>query len=206
MSHDYFVDYCVSRALGYLLKKTAENRYNGEKVQFNTVFDPGGGGNYRNVTHAGNLALRTNNLAYILKDVVGAQNVHIVSKNPPAVAVAPAPAVPGVATTPFTTVAQLQNAFAAGLAPAKSFAIAGIYADIVKNGHVNVASAGHAGLSYNHWIVINAFTSTAAGAMNPVCANAHVDLGIWTWAENYRPVFARNHLLSYIQDVVFGHF
>ena len=136
-----FLDYLLSRALGYAFKKVAKNRYDGEKMDFNMEFDPQNLGNYRNFTRYGNLALRTNNLAFILHEIVGAQNVHIVHKQGGPVRPVPlAPAVAGVATTNITTVAQLQLEFNNRLALPKSFAIAAIYADIVFNGQIAVSS------------------------------------------------------------------
>jgi hypothetical protein len=205
---DCFVDYCLSRALGYVLKKTAKNRYDGEKAGFNMEFDPGTF-DYRNITHFGNLALRTNNLAFILHDILGANNVHIVYKQGgPAAGVALAPPTAGVHQTAFTTVAQLQAEFNNRLAGPRSFAVAAVYGNLVKDGHVDVVSPGNVAnpvLTYNHWIVINRLNLTPAGGVAG-CPNSHADLRIWTWAKNYKTRVCSNHLLSYIQDVIFGDF
>lgn len=204
-----FVDFCVSRALGYIFKKVAETRYNGEKADFNIAFDPAG--QYRNITHLGTLALRTNNLAYIMKQILGAQHVHIASRAGGGAAgpapVALAPAVGGVTTSNFANVTQLANEFGNRLALPHSFALGAIYADIVKDDHVTVASGAgnNPNLAYNHWIVMNSFSRTAAGG-EPGCAHAHADIGIWTWADNYNARICEPHAMSYVQDVIFGHF
>jgi hypothetical protein len=185
----------------------AEQRYRGEKAQFNMQFDPLL--NYRPVTHAGNLALRTNNLAFIMQEILGATHVHIARKagGPPAVPLAPA--VAGVTTSTFTTVAQLALAFQnhfTGIPHA--FALGAIYADIVEDDHISNASAGNASnpnLAYNHWIVITSFDRRAVGSV-PGCPNAHADVGIWTWAESWDAEICEQHVLSYIQDVIFGRF
>ncbi len=206
-----FLDYLLSRALGYAFKKVAKNRYDGEKMDFNMEFDPQNLGDYRNFTHYGNFALRTNNLAFILKEIVGAQHVHIVHKQAgPARPVPLAPAVAGVATTNITTVAQLQNEFNNRLAAPHSFAIAGIYADIVANGHIALSSptaaAGATRVPYNHWIVINHFTPAACGVGGAGGCLGDVNLDIWTWGNDWNTTICQNHLLSYIEDVVFGDF
>jgi hypothetical protein len=211
VSTPLFLDYLISRALGYVFKKVAKNRYDGEKMDFNMEFDPQNLGDYRNFTHYGSFALRTNNLAFILQEIVGAQNVHIVHKQGGPVRPVPlAQAVAGVATTNVTTVAQLQLEFNNRLAVLKSFAIAGIYADIVRNGQIVVSSptaaAGGTRVPYNHWIVINNFTPVACGAGGAGGCLGDVALDIWTWGQNYNARICQNHLLSYIEDVVFGHF
>lgn len=204
-----FVDFCVSRALGYIFKKVAEPRYNGEKAQFNAAFDPGG--QYRNVTHLGSLALRTNNLAFIMKEILGAQHVHVASRaGGGAVGPAPvplAPAVGGVTTSTFANVTQLAAEFTNRLAVPNSFALGAIFADIVKNTHVPAPSGQgtNPNLAYNHWIVMNSFTRSAAGGV-PTCPDAHADIGIWTWARNYNARICEPHAMSYVQDVIFGHF
>jgi hypothetical protein len=171
-------------------------------------FDPGTF-DYRNITHFGNLALRTNNLAFILHDILGANNVHIVYKQGgPAAGVALAPPTAGVHQTAFTTVAQLQAEFNNRLAGPRSFAVAAVYGNLVKDGHVDVVSPGNVAnpvLTYNHWIVINRLNLTPAGGVAG-CPNSHADLRIWTWAKNYKTRVCSNHLLSYIQDVIFGDF
>jgi len=113
----YMVDYLLSRALGYLLKKTDARRYNSEKADFNVKFDRPVGGqapDYRHVTRAGTLALRTRNVAYILKEILGAQNVHITknaSRPVPAHPLARADAVAGVHEDTFNTAAGLNQKF-----------------------------------------------------------------------------------------------
>jgi hypothetical protein len=200
-----FVDYCVSRALGQVFKQVAEARYKGEKVRFNMEFDPHG--NYGTWTHAGNLALRTHNLAFIMKEILGALHVHIASKAGPAPVVRLAPQVSGVTTSTFTNLDQLDQQFQLRLTNVpKSFALAAIYASIVKDGHIGNPSPGNPDnprLAYNHWIVIKSFTQQEpAGG----CPNGHSNVGIWTWGKNYTARICQDQVLSYVQDVIFGQF
>ncbi len=51
-------------------------------------------------------------------------------------------------------------------------------------------------LSYNHWVNIEKFDLTTN----------NVELLIWTWAKFWRVRVDKNVFLSYIQDVIFGHF
>lgn len=199
-----FVDFCLSRALGYVFKETASRRYSGEKAEFNAAFEPLNQ-DHRKITRIGNLALRSNNLAFVMKEILGAQQVHIARKTGPVAAVPLAPPVAGVSSANFANVAQLALEFQNRLAAPNTFALAAIYADIVNNGHVNAASAQDPTLTYNHWIVINGFNHAVAGGVGG-CLNGHVNLNVWTWAQNYNPQICDNHALSYIQDVVFGRF
>ena len=100
--------------------------------------------------------------------------------------VALAPAVGGVTTSTFANITQLAAEFQNRLALPNSFALGAIYADIVKDAHVPAPSGGgtNPNLAYNHWIVMNLFTRSAAGGVGG-CAHAHADIGIWTWAHNY---------------------
>jgi hypothetical protein len=206
------VDYCLSRGLGYVFKQTGGNRYRSEKVVFNMEFDNPQGvapRDHRNITRIGNLALRTENLAFVMHDILGAQGVRIARKTGPAPAVPLAPAVAGVPVTNFASVAQLDQEFQAHfIGVPNAFALAAIYADIVDDGHKAVASAGNPAnpnLTYNHWILITGFDRQAAGGVGG-CPHGHVDLDIWTWARDYSVQICENHALSYIQDIVFGHF
>jgi hypothetical protein len=209
LSDTFFVDFCVPRALGYVFKKVAKSRYEGEKRQFNLEFSenkliP----TYKDFTHLGNFALRTNNLTFILKEILGAQNVRIVSKTGANTTVALAPTVGGVATTNFTTASQLLQEFQNHFPGQGRFAIAAVFGDLCKQGaHVSqdspagTAPAGR--LAFNHWVVINGF-SRSGGISG--CGNNHADLEIWTWAQDYSIQVCEGHLLSYIQDVIFGEF
>jgi hypothetical protein len=206
-----FVDYCVSRALGQVFKQVAEARYKGEKVRFNMEFDPHG--NYGNFTHAGNLALRTHNLAFIMREILGAIHVHIASKAGPAPVVRLAPQVSGVTTSTFANLDQLDQQFQLRLTNVpKSFALAAIYSSIVKDGHIQNPSPGNPDnhrLAYNHWIVIKSFTQEAPPGNvvgGGVCPNGHSNVGIWTWGKNYTARICQQHVLSYVQDVIFGQF
>jgi hypothetical protein len=207
LSDFYFVDFCVPRALGYVFKKVAKSRYEGEKRQFNLEFSENTPMNYQEVTHLGNFALRTNNLAFIFKEILGA-DVRIVSKTGAKTNVALAPAVGGVTTTNFSTADDLLGEFQAHFPGKGKFAVAAVFGDLCKQeDHVSIDSpAGtKAGsrLAYNHWVVINGFSASGAIAK---CANKHANLQVWTWAKDYQLQVCEGHLLSYIQDVIFGEF
>jgi hypothetical protein len=207
VSEFYFVDFCVPRALGYVFKKVAKSRYEGEKRQFNPEFSENTPMNYKEVTHLGNFALRTNNLAFVLKEIFGA-DVRIASKTGGKTDVALAPAVAGVATTNFTTADDLLGEFQAHFPGKGKFAVAAVFGDLCKQGdHVSVDSPAGTKptgrLAYNHWVVINGFSSS--GAIKG-CANKHANLQIWTWAKDYQVQVCEGHLLSYLQDVIFGEF
>lgn len=200
--NERIVDYSISRALGYLMKKVAPGRYAQEKTEFAIEFLPQGY-NYQPVTRFGSLPLRTNNLAFILVDLLGAQNVMIAHKNDPAQApaLARAPAVGGVRRYDFTDVPGLAMLFDwyPNLGPGNSFAVAAVFADIIDRGPTGLPSNRDINqrLDYNHWVVIERFEPTGAGA---------TIIDIWTWGQQnlYTITINDNVLLSYIQDVIFG--
>lgn len=135
----YLVDFCLSRALGSLFKSTAAVRYAQEKAQFNAFFAPLQ--DYRTFTRAGNLALRTHNLAHILHTIIGVQNLHITSNAAAAPAggpaLAPAVAAAGVSTfnnapTLYARIqAHLSAPLVGALAGRSRVAFAAIFADLV---------------------------------------------------------------------------
>lgn len=206
-----FVDFCVARGLGYVFKKIDEARYKGEKTEFNLEFsDTQPIQDYRTITRFGNFALRTNNLAFILKAILGAQ-VHIASKNGAAPTVALAPPVAGVTSSTFSNVTELEgeftNHFGKGHADG-NFAVVSVFGDICQQGdHVSGASPAGAKpnnrLAYNHWVVFNGF---ARGGADGTCKKKHVNLKVWTWKKDHDINVCEEYLLSYIQDVIFGHF
>jgi hypothetical protein len=136
LDEGFLVDYLLSRALGYLLKKTASDRYRSEKADFNVKFDTHAPKNYKHVTRPGSLALRTRNVAYILKEILGAQNVHITknaSRPVPAHPLARADAVAGVHEDTFNTAAGLNQKFGFRFPSGDRtrFAIAAIFSDLL---------------------------------------------------------------------------
>ncbi|WP_218649984.1 hypothetical protein [endosymbiont of Lamellibrachia barhami] len=196
---ELLVDYCLSRALGYIMKNTAPSRYTSEKINFNSEFTDTG--NYRDVTRMGHLALRTNNAAFVLTEILGAKGVHIAKQKIEA-SVPLAPPVSGVTETQFETVARLHNLFQTHASGRGSFAMAAVYAGLLKQKQglmVIKKSGGDARfprLSYNHWVNIEKFDLTTN----------NVELLVWTWAKFWRVRVDKNVFLSYIQDVIFGHF
>jgi len=213
-----FVDFCVARGLGYVFKQIAKARYDGEKTEFNLEFsDPQALRDYRTFTRYGNFALRTYNLAFILQDILGAKDVHIASKDgPPPAAVPLAPPVPGVTSSTFSTVKQLEGEFTRRFGmghAAGKFAVVSVFGDLCQPrvGHVSRASPAGAEqgtkqrnqMTYNHWVVFNGFSSVGAAG---ICRKNHVNLKVWTWKTNFDVNVCEEHLLSYIQDVIFGHF
>jgi hypothetical protein len=207
VSDFHFVDFCVPRALGYVFKKVAKSRYEGEKREFNLEFSQNTQTNYQEVTHLGNFALRTNNLAFIMRQILGA-DVRIASKTGGRTDVALAPAVAGVATTNFSTVDDLMGEFKNHFPGKGKFALASVFGDLCKQGD-HISKDSPAGtkpgirLAYNHWVVINGFSPSGAIVG---CGNKHAKLEVWTWAKDYSIQVCEGHLLSYIQDVIFGEF
>jgi hypothetical protein len=211
-NYTFFVDYCICRGLGYLMKQIAGRRYVKEKKQFVAEFTPPGI-DYKAATRFGTLALRTNNLAFILIHLLGADNVNIACKTAPAVrpanwgpqwAHAPlatdptarAAVVPRAHYETFQTLAQLTALFNANLTPGR-FAVAGVFADLCRNTPINAASARAAGrpqLTFSHWVVIEAYQHVPPD----------VTLTLWTWQRRYNVTVNESVFLSYIQDVIFG--
>lgn len=162
----YLVDYLLSRGLGYLFKKTAINRYNNEKADFNVKFDYEQNKDYKHVTRVGTLALRTSNVAFILRHIVGADNVHITRNTTRA---GPEPSwmradpVPGnVQESVFDSAQALSNRFQQHfpLNNRDRFAIAAIFSDLLPRPRTrnqalggiyrqanNVAVPGHPGIA-----------------------------------------------------------
>lgn len=208
LSNLYFADFCVSRGLGYVFKKVAKSRYEGEKREFNLEFSEMTPMSYQEVTHLGSFALRTNNLAFILDTILGAQGVRIASKTGARTHV-PLAQPAGVGTTTFTTGDDLLKEFQKHFPGKGKFAVAAVFGDLCKQGdHVsNDSPAGTkpgARLAYNHWVVINDFSKS--GTIAGKCTRNHADLQIWTWAKDYSVQVCEGNLLSYIQDVIFGEF
>jgi hypothetical protein len=232
----YIVDYLLSRALGYLLKKTDAERYNSEKADFNVKFDYRQPKDYRYLTRAGTLALRTRNLAFILKDILGAQNLHITKNStrgpgPGADRVTRGKKVDGINESWFSTAQELRNKFVTHFPPndRTRFAIAAIFSDLHKarnfqsRNNINVpgqppawtlnrVSVGRA----PHDPITNDSTRDARDAnlqYNHWVVIEGFDqpgnatnLLIWTWANYYRLNVQNQNLLSYIYDVIFGQF
>jgi len=137
---EFAVDFYLARALGYLLKKTALSRYNSEKADFTKLWDTHQPQDYRGLTRAGGLALRTRNVAFILHDIVGAQNVRITKNTGALPAGAPARAAPvkvggqDMVEDTFGTDQELYNQFVNRgpyMNHREKFALAAVYPDIV---------------------------------------------------------------------------
>jgi hypothetical protein len=228
----YFVDYCVSRALGYLLKKHDHARYSAEKTEFNKEWgfpSPSSVGtpDYHAFTRAGNLAARSNNLAYLLAKVLGAIDVCVWRKSG-ATADTLAPPVGGVPVKQFGTPDGFLKIMKDNAAIPHSFAIVAVLANTGPSGEfpgpgnaqeIHAPSRGGLGksgaaLKYNHWVVIESVERILANvtvgpqtSLKPkTCQDEHIKMKIWTWAKMYEPTVCKKNTLSYIQDVVTGHF
>ena len=203
----HFVDFCICRGLGYLLKKMAPGRYEGDKAEFSKMFSTSNPRDYRGLTRYGNLALRTNNLAFILIDILGATVNEIACKNTPDAmpAQARAPAVASVAnTTTFNDYAALRDRLIFNAAPGH-FAIAAIFSDLQQTGIISNNSQGvpvgrDPNLKFTHWVVIDQVNQVAIGGVD------HLSMRVWSWGRYDTPIVAQGNLLSYIQDIIFGHF
>lgn len=189
----YFTDFCVSRALGYLLKVTSPDRYDSEKCDFNQYFaDPQTVAGRKGFTRAGNLALRTDTLAYILRDLLGA-DVQIAHNN-----------VDVHQTRQFwlndverkriKTPQQLIDGISRELRQG-NFVIAAIDAHLI-----DAAPAHPEGLPFNHWVLIE----HASRTQGPVYRS---DLKIWSWGEahDYKGK-DDDELMDGIYDLVVGRF
>jgi hypothetical protein len=219
----FFTDYMVCRALGYLLKRTANARYQADKTEFNKEWGwPTGVGqaDYHAVTRAGSLAARTNNVAYVLKNLLGANDVCVWSKEG-ATQDSLAQGVNGVANKVFKEPGEFLKVVSDARAQKNSFAVLGVLnwsgpnKEFLKttNEEVHAASQGRTGktgaaMKYTHWVVLDNATLEPAPPKNPkpVCESEHVTLSIWTWADTYTVKVCKQHLLSYVQDVIVGHF
>ena len=227
----FFVDYCVSRAIGYLLKKLDQARYQAEKTEFNKElgFSPGSVGppDYHAFTRAGNLAARSNNLAYVLTKMLGAQGVCVWRKSG-ATADTLAPPVGGVPVKQFSAADGFLQIMKDNAAIPHSFAIVAVLANTGPGREfpgpgfaqeIHVPSRGDSGksgaaLKYNHWVVIESTQRILANAnvgpqtsLKPkTCQDEHIKMKIWTWAKIFEPTICKKNTLSYIQDVITGHF
>ncbi len=197
----YFTDFCVSRALGYLLRQTAPMMYDYEKEKFSKKWETPSDSRQK-MTRGGSLALETDTVAYILRDLLGAK-VKIVHriKNESGVTTDAKRTffLPGVERLKIDKIAGDR---AAGT---KGGMIDGI-AEHVRSGFV-IAAIDHtlidssspmtAGLNYDHWVVIK--------SANRIGANSN-RLNIWSWGE--AKDFDRNDadLMSKIYDLVVGTF
>lgn len=196
----FFVDYCLSRGIGYMFWKLAQSRYMAEKLEFNASFAPAGV--LSDWSRVGHLALRTNNLAFILKDIIGCEfEVFRCTAflNPQAALLPLAPEVEGVKTTWVSDIGD-------GLASVGSgaWALASVFGDIAKAEPTakgpSARSGADKGQIYNHWVVIQ----------EAEVSETEVRLTLWTWGGAERlggsairnVVIAREHLASYLQDLV----
>jgi hypothetical protein len=188
----FFVDYCLSRALGYLLWKQDESRYMREKLSFNAEFSPSD--KTQDWSRIGNLALRTNNLAYIVAHIVGASCVTILrnkrglkheSSDPLAT-----PPTLNTSEKEFETADELITE--CKILNKKQYALAAIFAEMVgapKNTNSN--------LSYDHWIVILEIKEIANN-------KTKATVKYWTWGNEVKDVtVTKMELLEWVQDLIF---
>jgi hypothetical protein len=213
-NNTYLVDHCICRALGYLMNQTDKDRYLAEKSQFAAEFTPPGM-DYKAATRFGSLPLRTNNVAFILKQILGAKNVEIAVKVPPDNPVdATWNVPPGREATPdseraqtvagvpayrrFKTSAKLADEFARhpNLTTGNDFAVAGVFGDISYTTGGPSKRSPVQNLTFNHWVVIEGF--------HPKPATGETTINIWTWGRRWNVTIDDNVLLSFIQDVIFG--
>ena len=198
-----FTDFCVSRALGYLLKATAPGRYDSEKCDFTRFF-----GDHQTVaerkqfSRGGSLALRTDTVAYVLRDLLGAQ-VEIAHNN-----------VDVHQTREFwlrdierkriKTGQQLIDGISRALNQNK-FVIAAVYASLLGNTPQKPSSPA---LPYDHWVVIKDVLRMPAHPPRLV---------IWSWgktdwgrtaANTATPFLERTEdvLMNSIYDLIVGNF
>ncbi len=183
----YFVDYCLSRALGYLLWKQDSVRYYSEKFNFNIEFSHAG--ELRNWSRVGNLALRTNTVAYIIKHIIGATSVNVyrfsdkTNYNRGRMA----------SKAPQTTVTEVSSvndmlAQCSDRLGANCWAITGIFAELLG---CSANTNNH--LIYDHWVVVQECTVTGGT----------VRLKIWSWGRYYVKTITKVQFKKYIQDMVF---
>jgi hypothetical protein len=187
-----FTDFCVSRALGYLLKVIAPGRYDSEKCDFNKFFGPQPTvAGRKQFTRAGAFALRTDTLAFILRDILGAQEVTIAHNcirqtdnkvwekyykhREYSLAGVERKKIGFDHTTNHLKtledgVSQMVNGIARELQQGK-FVIAAIDARLI-----GPYAAPPGDLKYNHWVVIKRATRT----LGPIYSN---DLKIWSWGQ-----------------------
>ena len=190
----HFTDYCVSRALGYLLKVTEPDRYDSEKCDFNRFLaEPQTGAGRKVKTRSGTLALRTDTVAYILRDLLGAEveiahNVgsfeqphHFWLKD--------------VTRKKINTAPQMIDGIQRELGQGK-FVIAAIDATLILPGVLEAVPP--ASLPYNHWVVIEGATRTMPNNNN---------LNIWSWgnADDY-PGQTDDQVMHSIYSLIVGRF
>lgn len=175
--HERFTDYCVSRALGYLLKVTAPARYNTEKCDFGKFFSGGtpNGEQRKALTRSGTLALRTDTVVYIVRDLLGA-TVDQVAYNT-TLRRTPGYWLQDVRRTEFRDLSGLFNLLS-GVARPRDFAIAAV--DCSFMGRYDRPSAGKP--PYTHWVVIEGQRPPIPAAAGDA---AHGVLNIWSWGDSH---------------------
>ncbi len=210
----HFTDFCVSRALGYLLKAADPSRYTTEKCDFNTYFgEPRifGIGSRKYYTRAGNLALRTDTLAFILRDLLGA-NVTIahncIARNDPAEwekyyrnreqwlhGVVRKQIGFDTHTKTLKTLQAGVQQMIDGIARALrngSFVIAAIDARLINPGPPPPEN-----LKFDHWVVIK----SVGGTPNDY------QLKIWSWARTFDVTgLTDEYAADHIYDLIVGRF
>ena len=197
LTRGFEVDYALSRALGYLMWKTDRERYVDEKLTFNVDFAPLGG--LPNWSRVGHLALRTWNMAYILKVILG-QDVRLV-RGPGRTDKLAAP-VRGVPEKAARTSGDL----AAELLKLDGrIAIAGVFAELLfpsfgPRGHSTdnyrlgrfTPEGDNTKLRYNHWIGIYGASDEGDS----------IRIKAWSWQLLFDFSVAKKDLATWIIDLV----
>lgn len=195
-----FTDFCVSRALGYLFKVANPGRYNSEKCDFNKFF---GEGDYtdtvrKHSTRAGTFALRTDTVAFIVRDLLGANLVEVAYNNQ--LRQIPGYWLEGVDKQHPVTRKKLNDAqelvteighqLGAG-----NFVIASINAHFIQPA---APPDPPAGVPYNHWVVIEGCHRSGPDQN---------DLTIWSWGDTYHLTDQEdNELMESVYSLVVGNF
>jgi hypothetical protein len=180
----YFVDYIASRALGQIMKTKNKALYTKQKKEFNKHFDEtpvalDEDKFYKNFTKEGNLALQTEALVWMLKNVIGVNSCD---------------SWEGMDAKTFPT-------FATKSATPKALNLAAICIDLIqpeKAAHTK-ASAGPStkGSAYDHWIVIDQIEKKVDKKVEVY------SIKYWTWAQDVETVIVPvEHAHTYIRDAV----
>ena len=194
LKREHFTDFCVSRALGYLLKVTRPDRYHQEKCDFNRFFGDEDGHEMgrKHVTREGTLALRTDTVAFIVRDLLGA-NVAEIAYNAQ-LRRTPHHWLDGVTRNYKNDAKALVEEISDQLSWDK-FVIASIDADYLDR---PAPSRPLPGIPYNHWVVIEA------------CHRSGPDknqLTIWSWGNPFQPPDTTDKgILDSIYSVIVGDF
>jgi hypothetical protein len=191
-----FTDFCVTRALGYLLKVTNPKRYHTEKCDFNKFF---GEGDYtadvrKRSTRAGTFALRTDTVAFILRDLLGANLEEIAYNDHLRQGGYWLPGFAQANRKKLNGAPALMNEIGTQLGR-HNFVIASINAHFIQDAAPKDPPAG---VPYNHWVVIEGCQRSGLD---------HNDLTIWSWGSTFHPTDNSDHeLLESVYSLIVGNF